>query len=144
MIREMCAADTKAAAMIEKELFTDAWTEQGFIDSLKEPTALFLAAEGEDGSLQGYIGAYYVLDDAEIVNVAVTKSCQGQGIGLSLVHEMLTRLREKKVETVVLEVRIGNAPARHVYEKAGFEAIGIRKDFYELPREDAMIMKKDI
>ena len=144
MIREMCAADTKAAAMIEKALFTDAWTEQGFIDSLKEPTALFLAAEGEDGSLQGYIGAYYVLDDAEIVNVAVTKSCQGQGIGLSLVHEMLTRLREKKVETVVLEVRIGNAPARHVYEKAGFEAIGIRKDFYELPREDAVIMKKDI
>ena len=115
---------------------------KSFLDSLSRPEALFLVAENEEGTVCGYCGAYMSLFEADIVNVGVSVPSGGRGTGSALVKELVERLEEKGIESIFLEVRKSNYPARHVYEKTGFITIGTRKDFYDDPKEDAIIMKR--
>lgn len=136
--------DIPAVAAIEKNSFSRPWSEKGFEDSLKLPDTIFLVAEEElSKEILGYIGMYVSFDEGEITNVAVAESAQRQGIGKALVQGMLERAKEAGVCRIVLEVRRSNAAAIHVYETSGFAAVGIRKGFYELPREDAWIMENN-
>lgn len=135
----MTAEDVPAVALIEKECFSEPWSAQGFLDGM-DNSAVFLVAVDED-MIVGYIGMYVMVPEGEITNVAVAKEARGGGTGVALVEAMQQWAVEHGVERIVLEVRVSNDPAIHVYEKKGFTTIGVRKNFYRLPTEDAGIME---
>lgn len=138
-IREMTREDIPSVATIEKQCFSQPWSEQGFAEGLKAP-AIFLVAE-EMGRIAGYIGMYVSAPEGEITNVAVAPGLRMRGTGKALVDAMKQWASDHGVTRIVLEVRVGNEPAIHVYEAAGFVKLGIRKDFYQFPTEDAFVME---
>lgn len=139
VIRNMKPEDVAEVAEMESQIFSMPWSAQGFLDALKLSNTIFMVAE-EDGEIAGYIGMYISLDEGEITNVAVRMDMRCRGIGEQLVCVMKEEAGRRKVNTIVLEVRVSNAPAIHLYEKNGFVNRGVRKGFYELPKEDAYIM----
>lgn len=144
MIRRMEKRDLLQVEAIETVLFSDAWSEQGFEDTLNSPYVISLVAidEAED-TILGYIIMYVSFEEGEISNVAVAKSAQNRGIGSALMQAILEKGLEESVERFILEVRVSNTPAIALYKKFGFTEIGIRRDFYEKPREDALIMVRE-
>lgn len=138
----MTKEDAPAAAAIEQTLPGRPWSEQAFRESLDCREAYFLAAEAENGDLAGYCGCYMTLDDAEIVDVAVAQTYRRRGIGGELLDRMIADLDARGLHVIVLEVRSGNEAAIRLYEGRGFTGIGVRKNFYENPREDALVMQR--
>ena len=141
-VRRMTQADCVKAAQLEKEIFTRPWSEQGFLDAISMEQNIFLVAE-DAGEICGYIGMYQALDEGEITNVAVSPEKRNAGIGWKLMQAALETAKEQGISRVVLEVRVSNASAIHLYEKCGFANCGIRKGFYDFPKEDAYIMLYD-
>lgn len=139
IIRRMTEQDCKKAAELEKEIFSQPWSEQGFLDALIREENIFLAAE-EDGELYGYLGLYQSLDEGEITNVAVKADKRNAGIGFRLMQAAIEAAKQQQIHQIVLEVRISNVSAIHLYEKCGFVNCGVRKGFYDFPKEDAYIM----
>lgn len=136
-IRQMTVEDIPAVAQIEKECFSQPWSEQGFLDGMKD--AIFFVAE--DPQIAGYIGMYRMPPEGEITNVAVTRKMRKKGCGRELLLRMQQWAEKHGIDRIVLEVRSGNEPAIHIYRTCGFEKIGVRKNFYQFPREDADIME---
>ena len=139
LIREMSFADIPSAVEIETQCFSLPWSEKSFQDSLTREDTLFLVCE-EQGGITGYIGMYISFDEGSITNVAVSPNHRQKGYGEALVVAAKEKAREKQVERIFLEVRVSNIPAIALYEKMGFVNLGIRKNFYEHPQEDAYIM----
>lgn len=139
MIRLMTREDIPEVAAIEKLCFSQPWSEKGFAEGL-DASAVFLAAE-EDGRTIGYIGMYVSAPEGEITNVAVMPGYRGKGIGKALVDAVKHWAADHGVTRIVLEVRESNVSAIHVYESAGFVKLGIRKNFYQFPTEDAFVME---
>lgn len=139
--RRMQPEDLDEVAAIEKTLFSCPWSKNSFEISLDKEYILFLTAIW-DGKIAGYCGFLRSFDEADIVNVGVAKEYQGRGIACAMLKELMRLGNEIGVKDFTLEVRVSNAPAIHVYEKLGFVNEGIRKNFYEKPKEDAMIMWK--
>jgi ribosomal-protein-alanine N-acetyltransferase len=135
----MAQEDVPAVAAIELASFSQPWSEKGFSDAICNPHAFFWVAENA-GQILGYLGMYVSVDEGEITNVAVDESSRGRGIGRALMEAACGYATAHQLMRIILEVRTGNAPAIALYEQCGFERIGTRKDFYELPREDAEIM----
>ena len=133
--------DLDAVAQIEKQTFSQPWSRKGFEDALKQEAALYLVAYEEE-KLAGYCGLLQSFDEADITNVAVAERFRGRGVATELLEQLFLRGYERGIENYTLEVRTGNTPAIRLYEKLGFERSGIRPDFYEKPREDALIMWK--
>lgn len=100
---------------------------------------IFLVAE-RDGQAVGYVGCQTVLDEGYITNVAVSPDCRRQGIGRALIEELAQRARAQGLSFVTLEARASNASAIALYEGAGFDRVGMRKNFYTAPSEDAVLM----
>ena len=126
---------------IENENFSVPWTETGFFTYLMRSDALFLVAENEEEELvAGYIGIIMAADEGDITNVSVKKELQGQGIGTMLLQELASRTKEMGIEKIFLEVRESNVAALALYEKQGFERMGVRKNYYTDPIEDAITM----
>lgn len=140
IIREMQIDDLEQVMQIEEENFSVPWTETGFFSFLIRDDTLFLVAEEEEKIL-GYCGIVTASGEGDITNVAVKSSRQKEGIGGCMLKELLSRMEDAGVTTVFLEVRAGNAGAIHLYRKLGFEEVGVRKNYYEAPREDGIIMK---
>lgn len=138
-IKEMTAEDLEEVAALEKEIFSTPWSRQGFADTMRQEAALYLAVR-ENGRLAGYCGLLQSFDEAEIVNVAVAPAFRRQGIGAAMLTELMERGYARGIANYTLEVRESNRGALHLYEKLGFERVGVRKNFYEKPREDAVIM----
>ncbi|MDR1606594.1 MAG: ribosomal protein S18-alanine N-acetyltransferase [Streptococcaceae bacterium] len=115
-----------------------AWTfEQTFADLLRDDTVYYLAfSEAEE--LVGFLALSVVMDESELTNLAVSPAFQGQGIA-SLLLQQLAEMPGK----LFLEVRAANHTARHLYDKFGFEAYYRRQDYYQNPREDAILMKRE-
>ena len=109
------------------------------MDALNLGNAIFFVAE-EEGKIAGYIGMYMSLDEGEITNVAVTAKMRQRGIGGMLLSEMKKEAERRSIAKIILEVRVSNAGAIRLYERNGFKNCGVRKGFYELPKEDAYIM----
>ena len=139
-VRKMTAADVETVAALETEIFSDAWTAQGFLKSLENPNAMMLVAV-EAGALAGYCCVYTVLDEAEIVNVAIHPKDRRLGFGYKLLAAMRQRFMPPEVTQYYLEVRKSNTAAQRLYEKLGFVSVGVRKNFYEKPPEDAVLMQ---
>ncbi len=141
-IREMTWDDLDQVMVIERENFSVPWTEMGFFTYLMREDALFLVAEDEEENIQGYCGVIIAIDEGDITNVSVKKELQGQGIGKALVEELITRTVLRGVRTLFLEVRKSNISALALYEKMGFEHMGVRKNYYTDPVEDGITMSR--
>ena len=140
LVRSMTMEDIEEVASIEKELFSMPWSKDGFKDALKRQENVLLVAE-EEHKVVGYICMYCVCGEGEITNVGVRPNCQGKGIGKEIVRQALERGVKGQLQNIVLEVRVSNAPARSLYRNVGFKELGIRKNFYQMPTEDAYIME---
>lgn len=138
-IREMQFDDLDGVMEIENVNFSKPWTETGFFTFLIRDDTLFLVA-AEDDEILGYCGIVMAQDEGDITNVSVVKKLQNKGIGQRLIRELLERTKSRGVQKVFLEVRVSNQQAIHVYEKMGFEQISIRKNYYEAPVEDGLVM----
>lgn len=139
IIRTMAKEDCARTAELEKKIFSQPWSEQGFQDGLAGEQNIFLVAE-EDSEICGYIGMYQALDEGEITNVAVAPEKRNTGVGWKLMQAVIEKAKKQGICQIVLEVRVSNASAIHLYEKCGFKNCGIRKGFYDFPKEDALIM----
>lgn len=139
-IRKMTAVDIGAVWAIEVKVFTDAWSKESFDASLKNENAVMLVAIDDTEQIVGYCCLYSVLDEGEIVNVAVHPQTQRQGVGEKLMQSLLNEARIRGTAHFYLEVRESNIAAQQLYKKYGFGIIGIRKNFYEKPVENALVM----
>lgn len=139
-IIKMLPEHAAQAAKIEAEEFSKPWSQQGFIDALGLAHTLFYAALIRE-RLVGYCGIYLAADEGEITNVAVSFMCRRQGIGQALLRHTLRQAYERGARQVFLEVRSSNEPAILLYQKLGFRMEGRRKNFYQSPLEDALVMK---
>lgn len=140
-IREMQLSDLEEVAALEKEIFSMPWSLNGFQDALKQDAAYYLVVR-EEGVLAGYCGLLQSFNEADITNVAVSLDFRNRGIAQAMLEHLMEQGRTRGILNYTLEVRAGNEPALHVYEKLGFERAGIRPRFYEKPCEDAVIMWK--
>ena len=130
----------KEIARLEDLCFSEPWSEEGKLEAYRLGTRFFVAEEA--GSLIGYIGVKAVIDEGYITNIAVFPQYRRKGVASALLNKVFAFAKEKRLSFVSLEVRPSNTAAVSLYEKAGFKEEGRRKDFYRLPREDALIMTK--
>ena len=133
----MAECHLAALAEIEKACFHTPWSEAMLREELDK--GIFLVVE-RDGQAIGYVGCQTVLDEGYITNVAVSPDCRRQGVGRALIEELAQRARAQGLSFVTLEARASNAPAIALYEGAGFVRVGVRKNFYTAPSEDAVLM----
>lgn len=139
IIRTMQKGDVAAVAALEAQIFPMPWSAAGFADTLPREDIIFLVAYEQD-ELLGYVGIYCTLDEGEITNVAVAPAARRRGIARALLTELKQQLACRNVARIVLEVRVSNEPAIRLYKQMGFSVLGVRKNFYEKPTEDAYIM----
>lgn len=140
-IREMQPEDLPEVCRIEKQTFSMPWSEKGFLDSLKAENTCYLTVLSE-GEVVGYCGLMKVLEEGDITNVAVKETCRGRGVGYAMLEKLLEKGKSQGIEAFTLEVRESNASAIGLYEKLGFVNCGVRKNYYENPVENAVIMWK--
>ena len=143
IIRTMESADVKAIAELEKVCFSDPWSENSIASELDNRLSYWLVAE-EQGRVVGYVGSQSVLDGADMMNLAVAPEFRRRGIGEKLVNALVSYLQQRGILVLLLEVRVSNAPAIALYERLGFEQVGRRPRYYHNPREDALIMRKEL
>jgi [ribosomal protein S18]-alanine N-acetyltransferase len=143
MLRPMTPADIPAVLAIEYDSYSVPWSESTFRGLLRRRDAEMIVAEG-GGRVIGYAIFWTVLDQSELGNVAVTPQWRGQGIGQQLVAEVLRRAESRGVREVFLEVRPSNASARRLYEAFGFSQVGRRRNYYQEPVEDALVLRRPI
>lgn len=140
-IRNLTAEDAEQVALVEAENFSRPWSRESFEKTVGDENAVYLVAEA-GGEILGYVGMWKALDEGEITNVSVKKAAQGNGIGKLLMEALEKKGREQGVTSYFLEVRCSNEPARKLYRSCGFQELGLRKNFYEAPVEDACVMGK--
>ncbi len=141
-LRRMEEKDLEQVTSIEKDTFSMPWNREDFLKSMNNPFHVYVVACEKD-VIYGYCGMWGIVGEGQINNVAVKKEFQGKGIGFSLIKFLLEEGYKQGLEAFTLEVRESNLSAIHVYEKAGFENVGIRKNFYDKPKENAVIMWKN-
>ena len=124
---------------IERECFSRPWTAEQLSGQLRDAQHEFIAAV-DDGRVLGYVGLMYVLDEGYISNVAVHPAARRQGIGDALIDALTEKAEELELAFLTLEVRESNAPAIALYAKHGFHPVGKRKNYYDAPKEDAVLM----
>ncbi len=129
----------KEIAQIERECFSDPWSEAALEEELYNPLASFIVAQRPDGAVLGYAGLHAVIDEGYLDNIAVRADYRGNGIADDLL-DVFVRFGREHLAFLTLEVRPTNEPAIQLYYKHGFAQVGRRKDYYQHPREDAIIM----
>lgn len=139
--REMLVEDLDQVVDIEQKLFSVPWTKEGFLTYLMKKDTMFFVVEEKERIL-GYCSMMTVLDEGDILNVAVRSDRQKEGIGQFLVDSMLRMAEMEGIRLVHLEVRQGNGTARRLYQRLGFKEDGLRRDYYENPVENAVLMTK--
>ena len=140
-ISKMTALDVPQIALLEQQCFSSPWSEQSLLYTANnESSAYFVAKDGKN--VIGYGGVNVVIDEGYIGNIAVNKEYRHKGVGLSIVNALNDYAVEKNMALITLEVRVSNTPAISLYEKCGFTNVGVRKNFYIWPTEDAIIMTK--
>ena len=128
-----------AVAELEKQFFSAPWDENSVRSELTNKLALWLVAlDGEE--VVGYVGSQTVLQEADMMNIAVAESHRRKGIARMLVEALI---RQLDAYQLTLEVRASNVPAISLYEAMGFQQVGLRKNYYRKPKEDALILRKE-
>ena len=129
-------------AALEKLCFSDPWSATSIASELENPLSLWLIAE-EDGAVCGYVGSQTVLDETDMMNIAVRPDCRRKGIAAALIAELVSRLKARGSRILRLEVRESNLPAIALYKAMGFTQLGLRKNYYRNPKENALILGKE-
>ena len=142
MIRAWEEKDSEPVAEIERQSFSDPWTESMLRDVLRFPVYhTFLAEEG--GQVCGYGCLIVLFEDAELANIAVAPAHRGKGIGKALMERMHETAKALGAERMLLEVRVSNEKAIGLYERYGYQRYGIRENYYP-DGEDAYLMTKSL
>jgi ribosomal-protein-alanine N-acetyltransferase len=145
-LRAATARDVDAVAAIEVLSFSDPWSRASFASLVGNPQVWFAVAEstGTEPAVLGYAVAWFAADEGEIANVAVAPAARGRGIGAMLVEAASAEAARRGARAVYLEVRESNAVARALYASRGFAPVGRRRDYYRQPREDALVLRRDV
>ena len=138
-IVRMNESHVSAVAELERQNFSEPWPDIAVRGELTNKLALWLVAL-EDGEVVGYVGSQTVLQEADMMNIAAADTHRRQGIARLLVEELI---RQLDAYQLTLEVRASNAPAISLYEALGFQQVGLRKNYYRKPKEDALILRKE-
>ena len=138
-IRKMTAQDAKALATLETLCFSEPWSAQAFLDECANEHACFFVCE-EDGEAVGYAGMMTVLDEGYITNVAVHPEKRRRHMADDLIKALTAEAKARALSFMTLEVRASNEGAIALYRKHGFLSSGRRRDFYQKPKEDALLM----
>ncbi|MCL2003278.1 MAG: ribosomal protein S18-alanine N-acetyltransferase [Oscillospiraceae bacterium] len=141
-IRPLTVFDAFDMAELEKACFSLPWSLESVKSELQNPNALYPGAF-IGGKLAGYAGMQMILDEGYITNLATAPAHRRKGIAGALMRELLSAAAERKLRFITLEVRESNLPARGLYEKHGFAPAGTRKGYYDLPKEDAILMTRE-
>ena len=132
----------EAVAEIAKESLPEHWSLDGIKDVLRYDNNIYYVACDLSGKIVGFAGIMLVADEAELLNIAVSESFRGRGIGQELLTKVLSKASQKGTQRMLLEVRKSNTSAINLYHKNGFVELGERKNYYSNPKEDAIIMER--
>ncbi len=145
ILRDMTETDLDAALRIEREVHAYPWTPGNFSDALRSKYVCKVYESESDGML-GYAVLMLAVDEAELLDIAIAAKHQRKGLGRALLEELLALVSRADMRRMVLEVRASNAPAIALYRSAGFEQIGLRRDYYPATngREDALLMGRPL
>ena len=139
----MNADHVDEVAELERICFSTPWSRNMLLEELDNALSAFLVALDDSGRVAGYAGLQVVLDEGYITNVAVRPDCRKQGIAGKLLQVFLDFAQGNRLAFLTLEVRASNYDAIALYGSRGFRSVGRRKNYYEHPREDAIIMTKE-
>lgn len=139
----MTADHLDEVAELERICFSVPWSRNMLAEELDNALSAFLVALDDDGRVVGYAGVQVVLDEGYITNVAVRPECRRQGIAGKLLQVFLDFAQANHLAFLTLEVRASNYDAIALYGSRGFRSAGRRKNYYEHPKEDAIIMTKE-
>jgi len=141
-LRSALPSDVPEVAELERACYGDPWPASAFA-ALPDNSRVFFTVARSDvrGPVVGYVVAWYVVDEAELANLAVAPELRGQGIGQALLDAMLSDASTRGASQVFLEVRESNLTARQLYGTRGFEEVARRKRYYRTPTEDALILR---
>lgn len=142
-VRKAGPEDADAVYEIGTLCFSDAWRRETVIHDMEGAHSQYFTA-CRNGNVVGYACFWFVLDEAQLVNIGVRPANRRQGVAKKLFDAGLEEARKRKAKTLFLEVRVSNLPAQSLYEQYGLQIKGTRRDVYELPREDGYIMSREI
>ena len=141
-IVKMQASHVAQVAQLEKLCFSDPWSEKSVASELDNKLALWLVVVDGD-RVAGYVGSQTVIDETDMMNIAVGPVYRRKGIAEALVNRLVEELGKIGSRALTLEGRASNLPAISLYEKLGFQQVGLRKNYYRNPKEDARILRKE-
>ncbi len=142
-VRFMEKGDIPQISAIENRSFPSPWSQQAFLNELKNKFSVYFVATHEN-NLIGYAGMWLFSGEAHVTTIAVHPDFRGRGLGKMLMNTLIDYAREQGADTMVLEVRPSNIPALNLYKSLGFRNIGWRKNYYIETREDALVMMRNI
>ena len=143
-LRPASLADVGAIARLELRAFSDAWTEAQLVDSLSQSGAIGLVAREDDDIVVGHLIGRTVVDEGEILTLAVAPERRRRGIAAQLLAGAMTIMAGRGVGRVWLEVRASNEAAQALYREHGFTPAGRRRGYYREPVEDALVLRRDL
>ena len=142
IITKMLQCHVTQIAELEKLCFNDPWSENSIASELDNRLSCWLVAIADD-KVVGYVGSQTVLGETDMMNIAIHPDYRKQGIATELISALIEALNERGSHSLMLEVRASNEPAKSLYLKMGFDVVGVRKNYYRNPREDALILRKE-
>jgi len=136
----MSLLDIPEVMALELATFTSPWSEDMFRQEMEQELSVTVLAREEDNTLAGFVCFWVLVDEMHILNLAVRSDLRGKGIGKRLVRRAMAMARKRGAKSATLEVRESNRAAISLYETMGFVVAGRRKNYYDSPRENAVIM----
>lgn len=140
IIRTMQPADIDAVMKVENLSFSVPWSRDAFEAEICDNALAHYLVIIANNEIVGYGGCWIVIDEAHITNVAISPNFRGVGLGKILLDAMIAMAKGKGALSLTLEVRVSNTPAKKLYESCGFQASGVRRQYYSDNNEDALIM----
>jgi [ribosomal protein S18]-alanine N-acetyltransferase len=143
LLRPAIESDLNEVVRIERSCFADPWSEESFRRLLVGHPAIFqVLVVPPENRVAGYVIAFALGPDAEVLNIAVEQGFRGKGFAGQMLDVLLIDLGKRGVKAAFLEVRESNTAARALYGSRGFREIGRRKNYYRRPVEDALVMRR--
>lgn len=140
VFRYMKEEDIDQILEVEHASFATPWSREAFYNEIyNNKFAVYIVLE-EDDKIIGYCGAWVVIDEAHVTNVAILPAYRGRHLGEALLRKMMTVAKDMGARSMTLEVRVTNNVAQSLYRKLGFQNGGIRKNYYTDNQEDALVM----